>query len=72
MFVERRPLARRLAMALGERIPVRSEAVTDEPCVGIDSVGDEQGAHRRYGTQSDDGPAGRTGTSRTGALSAAS
>jgi hypothetical protein len=48
--VERRPLARVLAVALVERVPVRAEPLADEAGIRIIGVGDEQGAHGRYRT----------------------
>jgi len=43
--IERWPVARRLAMALVERVPVFTEAFADEAGIGVGRVGDEQSTH---------------------------
>ena len=57
MPVERRPVAGVLAMALVEGVAVRAEPLAHETGISIIGVGDEQGAHGRYGTGSGGGDA---------------
>ena len=70
MAVERRPLVRALAMALGERVAVLAKSLADEPCVGVGRVGDRAALASALRYASHEMPAGDLRQRIDGAASA--